>query len=381
MNRFWTPWRLRWYPVAVVVAIGTGFALHVASADDVATLGGRLGGDFPAFYGAGSIVADGDTEQLYDLERQVEAQRELFPSGDEALYFAYPPYVAAGFRLLVPLGFTTAYVMYTALSVAALWGSIVLAEAMIPVLRGRRMVAFAAALAFHPMTEGALLGQNVAFTLFLIVATWRLAVDGRPWLAGGVLGLLVYKPQFAIPMAGLYLVSRRWKVALGAVVTAAVAYAFSAIMMGPGWVADWLSQARSFSELDVEVNGHLATSAVGFFANLGVEPIGWAAAATTAAILVVCWHRRRADLGGLMAIAASGLIVMAPHAQSYEPGLMLVTLAVFIDGGHRWAAFFWLAALGRLVADALGFNVTAIAVAVALALAVQLGRSDAEVPV
>lgn len=381
MDRFWTPWRLRWYPAALVIAIALGFWVHIVTAEDVETLGGRLGGDFPAFYGAGTIVADGDVDQLYDLDRQFEAQRDLFPDGYSALYFAYPPYVAAGYRLLVPFGFTGAYVIFTALSLAALWGAVVLAEPLVAALRGRRLAAFAAALAFLPMAEGSLLGQNVAISLFLIVASWRLVAHGQLWAGGVVLGLLVYKPQLALPLAGLYLLSGRWRVTAGAAVSAIAAYAVSAALMGPGWIAEWLSEAGSFNELDVDVNGHLATSAVGFFANLGVEAVGWAMAVAVAGALAWLWWRRGSDLALVLAAACPGLILIAPHAQSYEPGLMLLTLAVFLDRRVPGTWWFWAAGLGKLAANAIGFNFTAVTVAVAFLIAMQLAGRRAEVAV
>src|SRR5262249_3233805 len=49
--------RLRLYPRAIFAAIAVGFAIAVAFGSGTRTLTGRLGGDFPAFYGAGRILA------------------------------------------------------------------------------------------------------------------------------------------------------------------------------------------------------------------------------------------------------------------------------------------------------------------------------------
>jgi hypothetical protein len=374
VHRLWTPWRLRWYPIAFVATLAVAFVVVIASADGPDAISGRVGGDFPAFFGAGSIVADGDIEQLYDLERQVAAQADLFPSGTDALYFAYPPHVAAGYGLLVPLGYTSAYVLQTLLSVAALAAAVVLAEPLLPVLCRRKMLAFAAALAFFPMAEGTLLGQNVAISLFLVVASWRLVVAEQQWAGGAVLGLLVYKPQLAIPLAGLYLLSGRWRVTAGSAVTSGLAFVASASLMGADWGSQWLRQAQDFAELDIDTNGHLATSVVGFLTNAGAEPLGWVVALAIAGAMAWVWWRRAQDLAVPLAVAACGLVLMAPHAQNYEAGLMLVAIAILLDRDVKGLWWLWLVGLGRLAAATIGFNFTIVAVGVGFFLALRLAR-------
>ena len=70
-----TPWRLKCYPVAVLLAITVALLICLFSGEGAQTLGGKLGGDFPAFYGAGRIVLDGNVDQLYNVEQQLAAQR------------------------------------------------------------------------------------------------------------------------------------------------------------------------------------------------------------------------------------------------------------------------------------------------------------------
>ncbi len=61
---------------------------------DAATLTGRLGGDYPAFYGVARIVASGDWKDLYSPEKQSQSQKGLLPGVAGFLPFAYPPFVA-----------------------------------------------------------------------------------------------------------------------------------------------------------------------------------------------------------------------------------------------------------------------------------------------
>ena len=69
-----TPWRLKWYPAAALLAIAVAFLICLFSGEGGQILSGKLGGDFPAFYGAGRIVLDGNVDQLYNVEQQLAEQ-------------------------------------------------------------------------------------------------------------------------------------------------------------------------------------------------------------------------------------------------------------------------------------------------------------------
>src|ERR1700759_583186 len=98
------------------MALGMAFVISVAGAHGPATIAGRLGGDYPAFYGAGTLVRTGQAAHLYDPGRPAAAERSLF--GDERdggyLDFAYPPAFAALYAPLSAIDYRTSYVIDTA---------------------------------------------------------------------------------------------------------------------------------------------------------------------------------------------------------------------------------------------------------------------------
>jgi prolipoprotein diacylglyceryltransferase len=67
LERYLTPWRIRWYSVSILFAIFLGFIICVFYGTGSETISGRLGGDYPAFYSIGRIVAKGDLEAIYNL--------------------------------------------------------------------------------------------------------------------------------------------------------------------------------------------------------------------------------------------------------------------------------------------------------------------------
>ena len=70
MQRIFTPWRLKWYPRLLLFAFGAAFIIAALSGRGASTLTGRLGGDYPAFYSAGRIIAEGNWKDLYNLSKQ-----------------------------------------------------------------------------------------------------------------------------------------------------------------------------------------------------------------------------------------------------------------------------------------------------------------------
>jgi hypothetical protein len=330
--------------IAFLVAIAIAVAAQSVVASQSDAPANVIGGDFPAFYGAGSIVLDGDWDELYSIGRQAEAQRGLHDDG-EVWYFAYPPQVAVAYVPLALLPYPLAYALHTIAMAGALLGAVLLARPMVPWLRGREAIAMASALAFWPMFRAVTGGSNTALTLFLIVAAWRLVVEERPIVAGLAASMLLYKPTFAIPLIGLYLVGRYWRVVSGAAIGGIGFLASGAALLGGRWVADWLGAAADFRVVDAEVNGHSAISLVGFAENVvgtGLSPttaVAWTLAVATVGLL--CWVWWIADptrLGVALAIAMPGMLLLSPHAMSHDGGVILLTVAVAVA---TWSAHDW----------------------------------------
>lgn len=365
-----TSWRTRVYPVAVLVALAIAVTFAALMASGSNSPADVVGGDYPAFYGAGRIALDGDWDQLYDLDRQIDAQRDLYPAGDEesVWFFAYPPQVALAYAPLASLPYAASYLAHTLIAALALWASVLLARPMIPWLRGRVALAVAASMLFWPMFRAVTGGSNTTLTLFLIVAGWRLVHDGHPLVAGLVLSGLLYKPQFAVPIIGLYLVGRHGRVVLGSVAGSVLFVGTGVMLRGWGWMGEWIRAAVDFGAIDSEVNGHSSISIVGFTENIfgtGFSPAvatAWVIAAGVAVFLSWLWWRAdRRDLAVLQAFTVPGILFLSPHAMSHDGALVVVTVAVAAAtwaaaSWRPWAAVIWLLGASQLGIRVLGFS-------------------------
>lgn len=377
----------------ILAAVAASVLAVALSADGTASLAGRVGGDFPAFYGAGTIVADGDAADLYDPAVQQRTQAEVLGLfGDDAddgfLYFAYPPPVALGYAVLSLLPYRFAYLLHT----MAMAGALVAAFGLLHGLGGPRprfAVAAGVAVLFVPIAAAVLLGQNSAVVVLLLAASWRFASDGRPGLAGVALGLLLFKPQYAIPMLGLHAVRGRPRVLIGAGSTAVGWWLVGAGLSGVGWVTDWIEQVREFTERDAEVNGANSVSWLGILEHrLGVgDPValtvGAALIVLTAAVLIRIWWRRADhDLALPMAAAAPGILLTSPHAMYYDASVLVLVL-VGLSAASRRVPVVGIAVAVALAAfhgakDQLGGTPVGLVVVVAFAYAVlQVVRAPA----
>lgn len=385
-------WRLQAYPLAVIGTIAAVVLLAALSTGNSSAPAENLGGDYPAFYGAGQIAAEGDWDNLYGLDRQIEAQAGLYPSSEGAVarFFAYPPQVAAAYGPLSALDYHWSYVVHTLLMALLLWAAVLLIRPMIPWLRGKVAAGIAIALVFWPMFRGVTGGSNTALTVFLIAAMWRLVHDDRQVAAGFVLGVLLFKPQLAVPIIGLFLLGRYWRVVIGAAVGTAAFYAAGATLQGWRWGVDWFEVAVDFGRLDADVNGHSSISFIGFAENLfGVAAsppvvLAWLLAGVTAGFLGWLWWRgEHADLDILLAITMPGILLLSPHTMSQDGAIVVLSAAIVVTAWDLrnwlpWVLAIWVLGATQLWIRQLGFSPGLPMLLVVLAAAWLLLRESEE---
>ena len=363
-----TPWRLKWYPRVVLIALSLGVIFGVLYGKGVNTVTGRLGADYPAFYGAGRIIAQGDWNELYSVKRQLLAQEDLIPDDSGYLPFAYPPHVALVYWPFSLLDYRLSYTLHTFLMVGALLLTLHLVRPMIKEVHQHYLCAFTLTLLFYPILRSVLGGQNTAITLFIIASTWRAVTNGREYLGGAILGLLLYKPQFALPLIGVFVLSGRYRVGLGSAFTAAALYGIGVWMQGPNWVITWLEFGQWFSNVDASVNSKNAVSWLGFFqALLDVESntalvLGWGMTLGTIVGLSWVWWAGgpRADLTSQIGLASVCLVLIPPHIMYYDIGLLFFTYAALIakkgKGRILLIGTVWLLGFSQIISGLIGFS-------------------------
>jgi hypothetical protein len=376
-----TPWRLKWYPRGVLIAVAIIFVLIMTSDLAPTAETGFVGGDYRAFYAAGEIIANGEIDQLYTTTRQSHYQRQLFDDRTIVVPFAYPPHFALIYAPLSQLPFRTSYAIHSLVMAAALALACFLIQRIYPALIKTPDLLFFLALTSYPILRSVFGGQNTALSILLIVLCWYKVLHNRHYQAGIFLGLLFFKPQFAVPLAGLFLLSGRWRVWVSAGATAAVLFAFNTALMGPGWFADWFEFVRTFSRFDVQVNFGQLVSWLGFSQSLFGEDsrlavaLGWGLSAVT--ILGISWiwfaGGRKADFGAQLGLASVCILLIPPHTLFYDAGIALIAVVVLLPRLGRLSPVLivgvWALLLLQIISPDLGVSLSFLPLVLILGLA------------
>lgn len=172
--------------------------------------------DFVIYYGAGRNILEGRAHLLYNLANQYRTQLTFanVPIRQEALPYNHPPFEAVFFVPLALLRFWPAYVVWTALNLAMLAAIVILLRRYPSIRNIGPGLGAAAVLAFFPLINGLLQGQDVILLLFLAVMALVCLERNADAMAGACLGAGLYRPHIAVPLM-LLLAVRRWRIVLG----------------------------------------------------------------------------------------------------------------------------------------------------------------------
>ncbi len=339
--------RLTVVPLVALVTLALVSLLGAALAPES---NGQLGGDFPAFYAAGDIVARSGYDSLYDPAVQQAAQDGLIESEGGYLFFAYPPFVATWYSIFAPLGYRAALIVQMVVMAAAAVASVLLLRPLSTVVDRYPMATVAVVILFQPLLASLIGGQNTALTMLLFAAAARAEASGYPVVAGVAIGMLAYKPQFGIPLAVLAALSERWRVLAGTAATWAGLYLAGAVVLGLGWVGPWWEQATAFRDTNATANGPLFVSWPGFIEHVtGIggsigRLLGLAIMGLGLVALTWLWRREHLTIAHRYAVAALGLVMIAPQSLFYEAGVALVALILLLELDSRvrtLAAIVW----------------------------------------
>ena len=221
---------LRIAVVSGLVSIAVLAFLIGASSGTLDYLGRPLGTDFSQVWTAGQMALDGQAADVWNWDKHFAVQRALHgPQLLEYYGWHYPP----PFLMLAAALATLQY-----LPALALWQTATLIPFAVLI---RRMTGRSEAWLFvlaAPVSLICVLHGHNGFLTALLLGAGLLALERRPFVAGLLLGCLVYKPQFALVLPLLLLVTGNWRAIAGAAIASLGLIALSYGIWGwPVWQA------------------------------------------------------------------------------------------------------------------------------------------------
>lgn len=163
------------------------------------------GTDFPHFYCAARMVAQGHGHQLYDaaLQRQYQARY----AGRVGPLYNHPPFETALYLAVSWLPLRYAYLLWFFANIAFLAAGANRLATAIP-LRDDWHTLLAASLTFVPVLLCLLQGQDSVLLLLLVIFAFAALRQERGFASGCWLGLGLFKFQLVLPLALVLLLSR-----------------------------------------------------------------------------------------------------------------------------------------------------------------------------
>ena len=298
--------------------------------------------DFAALHTAVQVYKTNPHDILYDLRLQLSAQQQLFGMDDAAAAegLSRQPCRPYELALWLPLGglpYQFAFWVWRAANIAVLlFAAWLLARNLQP----RRGVAEVAviSLAFFPCCFLLTHGQDTLVIRGLFaICLWALRSE-RYFLAGAALGLGLFKFQFVLPIVGIMVLRRLWRVVSGFTTSASIVLAVSTAMVGfDGMKRLFQLWLRGESGTLVCIDPMRMPNIRGLLASLpGLaprSPVVLIATLILSALLLFLAARQAKNVPGpeyALAMSVCFVVLVSFHANTYDLALLILPILLML---------------------------------------------------
>jgi hypothetical protein len=327
--------RVRGYSLILLGIYVIAVAGWIALSDGLIDRNGKpVGTDFSNVYAAGTLTWQGRPAEAYAPALQHAAEKAVFGGREVPFYgWLYPPFFFVIAVLVAAVPYAWGLAIWLAASFAAYLAAI---RAILP-----RPETLLIAAAFPADFVNIGHGQNGFLTTALLGGALHW-LDRRPWIAGVLIGLLAYKPQFGVLIPIALLAGGRWSTIGAAVVTVAALLAVSFVTLGSGvWHA--FADSMTFAQTVVLEQGGIGWEKIqSIFSAVRMWDASVHAAYTVqitlalmlAASLAWLWQSDAAFELKAAGLATASLLA-TPYVLDYDLVALAVAIAFFVKHGLR----------------------------------------------
>jgi hypothetical protein len=380
-DKFVTHSHVRMMAMFVLAATLIGLIYLFATAHGtVDSLGRPLGTDFSNVWTAGWMADHGRAPEAWDWATQYDVQKQIHHDASIPFYgWHYPPPFLIIATLLAQFPYIAALLIWQGSTLAL---ALLLVRRILPDDSDAMLVALGAPVVMICLGHG----QNAFLTAGLL-GSGMLLLDRRPWIAGMLLGALVYKPQFAVLIPVLIVARGNIRAFASAGLTvAALCLVTLAIWGWPVWQA-FLDSLPLTRHIIIEAGATGWEKIQSPFSAVrqwgGSIPLAYGAQTivTAIAIAAAALAARRGSMEVRGAAALSAALLCTPYVLDYDYVLLGVAIAFMAADMRKrgalpweptWLAYGWIAPLfGRSVSELTHIPVNLIATIAILALAIR----------
>ena len=282
--------------------------------------------DFVALWTAGRLATHGAALAAYDPHLRHAAQLAVIGRQFSGYFdWAYPPVFLFVVALLAMLPYTLAFITWTTLTLIGY----ALGVGAITHTRAAVALALAAPWTFAVMQVG-----QTGFLTATLIATALLNLERRAALAGAVLGLLCFKPQFGLLFPLVLAAGGYWRAFVWASVSVIGLLALSVVAFGADTFAAFWTQLPLSSQALLTQGGvgwNKLQSFYGLARWLGAgNAVGWTAQAFitlgAAAAAVALW-RSKIDNDLKAAGLCAGALLATPYVFAHDMPVVAIAFA------------------------------------------------------
>jgi len=349
--------RLRTHGAILALCVWTFYAWNLATPGLRDRNGNLKGTDFLHFYTLGSLADEYRGADLYDIRAQAQLAARRVPEAAGIRYLPlYPPQVSIVFAPLAHLSYGWALILWWTWSVAVYGVCCYSVWHACPNLREYGGTVALLAVAFPAFFHLIAWGQTSAAALACFTLMLFLLLDRRDFLAGLVLGCLIFKPQLGLAAAIVFVLIGAWRTVAGAVLSAAGQLLAGVFYYGTEPLRQW---ARTLLHVQavlplLEPKLYQTYSLRTFWSMLAPRPevsliLYVVSAAAALGLTIACWKRSSAlPLPLQYSALLLTSVLVAPHLTVYDLVILapaLILLADWLLGQTPTASTRWLGTL------------------------------------
>lgn len=305
-----------------VVALLASAVFRIAYTDEQI----EFGTDYATFHSAALLVTDGDGSQMYDADVLVERIIEATGYTErKSVGFGHFPFFALLFVPLTLLPFPAAYMLFLLISFGAL-GATLARVGVRPIGSVLGLVAISMS-GFWTIQ----LGQMGLLVSALLVGVFLALRSDRPFRAGLLLGLLIFKPTYAVGVGIWWLLRAvRFRMAIVGAVASMVAVSLAGLAIPGAWESYRGLMSEGLVVEDVTTSGYSLFEM--WFTMLSSGRVAAALWLSSAAMLlaafVVVIRRLDHRLEPSLALAVILGLIVSPRTGWYDWVLLVVPAAL-----------------------------------------------------
>jgi alpha-1,2-mannosyltransferase len=351
---------LRAHGTILAVCLWSLYVWNVATPGLRDRNGNLKGTDFLHLYILGSVAAAHRGADLYDMNAQAVLAAQRVPEAAGIRYLPlYPPQVSVFLAPLARLPYGWALLVWWCGSAVVYGICCYCIWRACPNLRDYGGTVALLAVAFPAFFHLIAWGQTSAAALACFTLMFFLLRDKRDFLAGLVLGCLIFKPQLGLAAAIVFVSIGAWRTVLGAVLSAVAQLSVGVFYYGIEPLRRWMYVLRNVGHVLplLEPKLYQTHSLRTFWSMLvpgEVSPLGpyILSAMVVLAFTIACWTRGFGSLPLRYSSLVLTAVLVAPHLTVYDLVILapaFILLADWLVGQPRTPATRWLGTLLYLV--------------------------------